>query len=553
MVNTDRLCMSCMNDNGGEKICSICGHDSSKDNPAHLLKSGSWVNANRYLVGKAIEESGDGVTYIGWDNDKNAVVNIREYFPKGLAVRSPDRMTVTPAENQGLGFNRGKNDFISLHSSLSSLVYTTAILKTVDVFEENGTVYSVISTISGITLKAFLLRNGGSLKWEQLRPLFMPLVSSIMELHQNGIIHRGISADTILVGRDGKLYLTGFSINDARTVGDDFPASLQTGYAAPEQYGNFGGLADEKSDIYALGAVIFRCLFGSVLPDAGERMNNDALSIPAKITETVPKNVLGAIANSLKVNPAERIASIERLKQLLEIIPQETSQQSEPVKSKSSAGKMILISALITALVFAALFALFYFTVGKDFFDKKDESSSSQPTSSYETPSFAEPGQLDPNMDPEPDEKTYDVPDYKEMTYAEIMKDADLSDKFEVFIIGKEYSDDIPRGKVTNQTVKAGEKVVKDTEIGLYVSLGPSTVSMPKILGLTQEQAYIVLLETGFLPENIEFTDEIYDDTAKPSVALRATYNEGDKVSLDSAIKIYINGYVGEETSSKAD
>ena len=101
-----------MNDNGGEKVCPICGHDSSEDNTAAQLAIGTWLNANRFLVGKVIEEGGDGITYIGWDNDSNAVVNIREYFPDGLAVRSGDRMTVTPAAEKGLAFNKGMEEFV---------------------------------------------------------------------------------------------------------------------------------------------------------------------------------------------------------------------------------------------------------------------------------------------------------------------------------------------------------------------------------------------------------------------------------------------------------
>ena len=549
MVDTNRLCMCCMNDNGGEKICSICGHDSSKDNAAHHLSVGSWLNANRYLVGKAIEEGGDGVTYIGWDNDANAVVNIREYFPQSLAVRSPDRTTVNPADEKALEFLRGRNEFVSLHCDLRSMEHSAAILKTLDVFEANGTVYSVVGTVSGITLKAFLLRNGGSLKWEQLRPLFMPLASSVIELHKKGIVHGGISPDTIIVGRDGRLYLTGFSIKDSRITKTEFVSTLSTGYAAPEQYGLIDGELNEKSDIYALGAVIFRCLFGSVLPDANERISNDALSIPAKLTESVPRNVLGAIANTLKINPSERISSLERLKQILETLPEDQTQKPEVIKPKASSGKMAVIASLITASVFIALFLIFFFTVGKDLFKDKNADSNSSGTSYY-TPSFAQPGQQDPNVDPDPDEKTYEVPNYSNKTYAEIMGDAALHERFQIFIIGKEYSD-LPRGKVTRQTIEAGKQVVKDTEIGLYVSLGPSTVSMPKILGLTEQEAYITLLEAGFLPENIEFNKEMYDDTASPSVVLRSTYNEDDKISLDSAITVYINSYTGEGTFSE--
>ncbi|MBR6743406.1 MAG: PASTA domain-containing protein [Clostridia bacterium] len=552
MVNTDRLCMSCMNDNGGEKICSICGYDSSKDNPSHLLSIGTWINANRYLIGKVIEEGGDGVTYIGWDNDINAVVNIREYFPTGLAVRSSDRMTVSPAADKGLAFNRGMNEFVSLFTSLEAMSPATAILKTVEVFEANGTVYSVAQTVSGITLKAFLLRNGGALKWEQLRPLFMPLLSSVRELHEKGIVHRAISPDTIIVGRDGKLYLTGFSIKDSKISGTDFAVALSSGYAAPEQYGYLNADSNEKSDIYALGAVMFRCLIGTALPDANERINNDSLSIPAKVTETIPRNVLGAIANTLKVNPSQRTTSADRLKQMLEIPPDSPKEEVEVKKNSTSSGKTAIIASLITASVFIVLFIILFLTAGKDLFGGKDDTASVSSADSYYTPSFSLPGEQDPNVDPDPEAKTYEVPNYSKMTYAEIMDNDELNERFEIFIVGKEYSD-LPRGQVTRQTIDPGKKVVKDTEIGLYVSLGPSTVSMPKILGLEQKEAYIVLLEAGFLPQNIEFTNEIYDDTATPSVVLRATYNEGDKVSLDDALTVYINSYKGEEENPYDD
>ncbi len=222
MVNTDRLCMGCMNDNGGEKVCPICGYDSSEGNREEHLAVGTWLNANRYLLGRVIEESGDGVTYIGWDNDANAVVNIKEYFPEGIAVRSADRLTVVPMDSRALPFNRGLEAFMDLSSKLEKLPESTAVLRAVDSFESNGTAYSVVSTVSGTTLKAFLIKNGGVLKWEQVKPLFMPLIATVSELNEAGIVHRGISPDNIIVGRDGKLRLTGFSIKDVRVEHTEF-------------------------------------------------------------------------------------------------------------------------------------------------------------------------------------------------------------------------------------------------------------------------------------------------------------------------------------------
>ena len=301
MVNTDRLCLGCMNDNGGEKVCPICGYDSTEDNGAAQLAVGTWLNANRYLLGRVIDEGGDGVTYIGWDNDANAVVNVKEYFPEGIAVRSDDRLTVTPAEGRALSFNRGLEAFTELSKKLEKLPESTAVLRVVDSFEANGTAYSVVSTVSGTTLKAFLIKNCGVLKWEQVKPLFMPLIATVSELNDAGIVHRGISPDNIIVGRDGRLRLTGFSIKDVRVEHTEFLSGLATGYAAPEQYlenDNF----DASCDVYALGAVIFRCIIGVTPPDAKDRLSNDRLSIPAKVAESVPRGVLVAIANTLKVD-----------------------------------------------------------------------------------------------------------------------------------------------------------------------------------------------------------------------------------------------------------
>lgn len=548
-MNTDRLCMGCMNDNGGEKICPICGHDASQDNDGRYLSPGTWLNANRYLVGAVIDEGGDGVTYIGWDNDVNAVVNIREYFPAGLAVRGRDRMAVNPAEGKGLVFNRGMEDFVKLYTELSKFPVSTAILQVGDVFEANGTVYAVSSTVSGITLKAFLLRNGGALTWEQVRLLFLPILSTLSELHAGGIVHRAISPDTIIVGRDGKLRLTGFCIKDARVERTDFLAQIPTGYAAPEQYGGLEVEAGPAADIYAIGAVMFRCLIGTTPPDAKERMSNDRLSIPAKITETVSKHTLSAIANALRLDPQTRTASAEHLRSMLETappLPTATDESEEkPSKKKNGGNKHYgLIAAGITAAVFLVIAVIVLIVFHGSIFS--GGRTNSEDISSVAPPTVSE---TESTVNPDPDVVTYAVPDYSGYRYSEIIQNADLSEKFDVVIAGKQYSSSVERGQVCGQTVAPGTQVQRDTEIGLTISLGSSTVSMPGLTGYTRDQAYITLLEYGFLPANIEFVER-YDDTAPPATVLSTSAKRGDSVSLDDAIVVYINSYVPEEETT---
>ncbi len=552
MVNTERLCMGCMNDNGGEKICPICGYDSSEDNAASLLAVGTWLNANRYLVGKSVEEGGDGATYIGWDNDGNTVVNIREYFPEGLAARSEDRMTVTPAGEAGLAFNKGMEDFVALYSRLATMPESTAILKVVDVFESNGTVYSVSQTVSGISLKAFLVRNGGSLKWEQVKPLFMPLLATVSELNDCGIVHRGISPETIIVGRDGKLRLSGFSIKEARVEHSKFITRLQSGYTAPEQYLENDDYS-ASCDVYAIGAVMFRCLVGTTPPDAKERLANDKLAIPAKITETVPKGALVAIASTLKVDKTERVSSVDRFRRMLEavssntvMISQAEPEEKKPKKSGGSA-KAAILAATITALIFLLLIGgLLFFFKDTLFPSESEPVGGSQPTSSVtDSSENSESGSTVVH----PGETKYTVPDYTGYTYNEIILNDALVGKLEVVVVGREYSNTVERGKVCRQTIAAGDQVARDTEIQLYISQGPATIKMPNLVGMTEDKAYITLLELGFFKDNIKPSYKS-DDSFEPGEVIETSVKANKPISINETITIYVNGSSSSEDAS---
>ena len=64
----------------------------------------------------------------------------------------------------------------------------------------------------------FLQRNGGTLKWEQERPLFLPLIDTLKGMNDIGVINGGISCVTVLVGIDGKLRISGYSVKRLRAA-----------------------------------------------------------------------------------------------------------------------------------------------------------------------------------------------------------------------------------------------------------------------------------------------------------------------------------------------
>ena len=556
MLNTDKLCPNCMNDSGGERICPVCGCDSTEQNGSDCLPVRS-VLANRYTVGRAKKRNGEGITYIGWDSSESAVVTVREYFPAGFAVRNPDN-TVGMKKGGEYTFNEGLMEFMDINRQIKASELP-AHMPVTDVFEENGTVYAILQSISAITLKSFLKKNGGALKWEQARPLFLPLIDTVKGMNDLGIIHGGISTDTILVGRDGKLRISEYSVKNLRKADSPLERELFSGFAAAEQYTSNMHI-DAYTDVYGLCAVLFTVLIGSIPPKAVDRLQNDSMTVPSKFAEELPRHVLSALANGLQVLPENRTQNIEAFKN--ELVYAETADTAavsrKPKKAEEGAkksskkqggtAKYVVISSACTALVFLVIVGVLVGTIFREsvFGNKASSEQSSDVWAS--APSVDEIGTIDSGA--EESAVLFTVPQLTGKYYAEL-SDNEEYDKFEFVIKGNEYSDKFPRGQICAQSVAEGTGVVRDTKIELTISLGPKEIKIANVVGLDETNAKLELLKQGFLYDNIEVLEK-YDEDREPGSVLEQEPKYGTQVSAYSAVKIYINSYKGSTDSSSS-
>lgn len=565
-MNTERLCMNCMNEFEGEGVCPICGFDSSSQNNNDCLPIRFTVN-NRYIIGNVKSANGEGIIYAGFDTVTETAVSIKEYFPCGIAVRNPDK-TVSIIKGNEYSFNEGLLEFIEINKKISEQNFP-ALIPVLDVFEENGTAFAVSQSVTGITLKDFLARNGGILKWEQARALFLPVIDTINGMNDLGIIHKGISPETIIVGRDGKLRISNYAINKLR-MASEFEIDLQDGFAAIEQYGGeFSGVG-AYTDVYGFAATLFNVLIGSAVPKATLRLENGSMSIPAKFAEELPRHVLAALANGLQVKPNDRTKTMEIFKN--ELVYGEIAEtpvkadkvsdtaktpkvKKEKQKATSSNAKYAIISAACTALVFLAIGAILVFTVFKDdFFGNSSKPANNN--SSTEAPVVDQIGAVD--SDAVGTIKLFSVPDLRGMTYAEILEKVENEeeknnfDKFQFVIIDKAFSNDYAVGTVCAQSIPDKTQVEKDTVVEITISLGKKEIEMPSVMNLTEQEAKLELLKRGFLYENIEILDE-YDDKALPGVVLKQEPKVKSKVSRDQKVQIFINSYKGDESADSGN
>ncbi len=569
MLDTERLCIGCMNDNGGEKVCSICGYDSKTENDAEYLPARYWIKG-RYYVGRVLDCNGEGVTYIGWDNKEDTIVNIREYFPKGAAVRAENgRVAIEPGNE--FTFNEGIMNFLELNRKLMGFYDLPALLPVVEVFEENGTAYSITKAVSGITLREFLIRNGGDLTWEQARPLFLPVITTLSSLHEAGIIHRGISPETILVGRDGKLRLTGFCIRPVRMSESNMVVQLFPGYSAVEQYDYEMEHKDGKyTDVYGLAATLFRVLMGKTPTDIRERISNDNMQIPARYAEKIPKYVLAALANALQIMPVNRTQDMDAFRISLTPVSADTTavaktaqitvqpekntvaqpavkdKKEAPKKSGSDSKKYAVISAAVTAVVFIFVALAVYFAVLKP--KNNDDVSSNDTSSSSSMPSSMQESIVQPT---DSTDKMYQVPNLIGKKFADVVDNNEYTQLYTIVNAATAYSDDYERGYIIDQEPKSTDSVKKGTEIRVTVSAGSQKVAVPNVVGKTKEEAISELLKQGFLYENIKVL-EVYDSTKNKNIVVETEPAAKTKISRDEMVTIRVNAYQPTASSSSS-
>lgn len=559
MLNTEKLFMDWMNE-GGDNICSVCGFDSDIQNEKDYLPMKFTLN-NRYVVGKVLSVTNESVTYMGVDAANKTVVNIKEYFPLGIAHRNPDK-TISIIKGNEYPFNEELLEFIDINTKISKQTFS-ALIPVLDVFEENGTAFAITQNITGITLRDFLSRNGGTLKWEQARALFLPLIDTIKGMNDLRIIHKGISVDTIIVGRDGKLRISDYAVNKLRTANSDFEVQLTDGFAAIEQYGGEFNTVDTYTDVYGFAATLFNVLMGTVVPKATLRLEDSAMSIPTKFAEELPRHVLAALANALQVKPNERTANMEKFKNELvygEISEAKPKAEKQTVKVQNnnkikeqkknqanSNAKYAIISACCTALVFILIAVILVFTVFRDDVFGTNSTPSNN-NSSTEAPVVDSIGTVDSGV--EQTKKLYSVPDLLGKTYSQIIENEEY-DKLQFVISDKAFSDEYPLGTVCAQSVAPKSEVEKDTVIELTISVGPKEIKMPSVKNFEEKDAILELLKQGFIYSNIEIK-QIYNSNEKPFAIIKQEPEAGQKVSTDENVVIYINKYEGEDGSSSS-
>lgn len=247
----------------------------------------------RYIIEEILGEGGFGVTY----RAKNQRVGISVAM-KEFAVQD----------------QKARDKILKEAHILGELVNMDNISRVIDYFEENGAAYIVMEYVEGITLKQYVKENG-KINAEEIFQMMMPLMKTLGEIHKQGVLHRDISSDNIMVMSDGSLRLIDFGAAKANSVVAEATYSivLKQGYAPVEQYSR-DGKQGPWTDVYGLCATIYECITGKIPTAATQRTLGEELEMPSQMEIAVGGKLEKVLEQGLRLRPEERYDSMEKLR-----------------------------------------------------------------------------------------------------------------------------------------------------------------------------------------------------------------------------------------------
>ena len=263
-----------------------------------------------------------GIVYIAENKYFNETVALKEFLPTDLACR-PEGTRVSPLSSETEETYRwALAKFLEEARTLREFGHPVPhrnIVRVRQFIEANDTAYMVMDYEEGRPLSR-ILDQRGTLPEEELKNILEPLLDGLERVHEANVWHRDVKPNNILIRPDGSPVLIDFGAARREVAGSDRSVMSQftPTYAALEQV-YAAGQQGPWTDIYALGATLYRAVTGEKPTNATERFLQGATYTHAiEAAEGIySQTFLAAIDAALELKPQDRPQSIAEWRRLL--------------------------------------------------------------------------------------------------------------------------------------------------------------------------------------------------------------------------------------------
>ena len=271
-----------------------------------------------YCIVQQLATGGFGIVYKAVDAKGNTVA-IKEYMPAALCTRAVGEKKPTIAPEKTSLYRLGLKSFFEEGRALAQISHDS-VVRVLNFFRENETVYMVMNLLEGASLQDFVLV-GRSLKKPKIfhestiYSLFDEILMGLRVVHQYRMLHLDIKPANIFVTNQDRAVLIDFGA--AREVINheiNFVRPMYTpGFAAPEMYRRKAELGP-WTDIYAIGACMFVCMLGYPPNAAPQRLEKDRLSLAlSKMRKIYSDNLIEMVEWCMALDPLARPQSVYSL------------------------------------------------------------------------------------------------------------------------------------------------------------------------------------------------------------------------------------------------
>jgi len=288
------------------------------------IPSGTILQNGKYRIISVLGQGGFGITYKGtlFEQYKGALqsipiqipVAIKEFFFQDYCTRKENSHEISISTTKGkVVFERFREKLIKEAHILAKLDHPN-IVKVLEVFEENNTVYMVMEYIEGESLRD-ILEAKHILPVDKALKYTRQTGEALIHIHGKRILHLDVKPSNILISdAEKKAKLIDFGISkryDENLHETSITiAGKSKGYAPIEQYSEKGAALFAPSlDVYSLGATLYHSLTGCVPPDP-YTIIDEGLTPPSQLNKEIPDHLDQAIQKAMAVKKTDRYQSV---------------------------------------------------------------------------------------------------------------------------------------------------------------------------------------------------------------------------------------------------
>jgi serine/threonine protein kinase len=280
---------------------------------------------DRYDIGRVIAETETSFSYHAKDLQQNCVVVVQELFPKQWVTRKSGDPIARVRTTDGVFQLADAIDRCMKDAEKLMRLKNSGLAQVSDAFKANSTVYIVSENFDGILLGEWQQRQNGQVSEKMALQIGLLILAGLKDVHDQGIIHRNLSPNTILIDGGGRVKLSGMGMNPQMLANPDL--NKMTAYDAPELY--YANMSQGTwTDLYSVGGVLYHLLTSQTPALSSERVKQD-LIIPAKQWNYLISDGLNqVITKLLSLDPTARFQNVGELAKTLHPIYKGASTQT---------------------------------------------------------------------------------------------------------------------------------------------------------------------------------------------------------------------------------